>query len=254
MGFGFILLAGSVHADQEWATLKGENFIIYYRPDVTEDFAKTVLDSAEDGLRQVYENLGLSAYQNWASDKRVSIYVYSDQNDYVSNGGQAGWSHGAALIYNRAIKTFPADAGFFDAILPHELGHIVLHMFVGPYASIPLWFDEGVAMYQEKAKHIGAAKVVQEALLKGQFIPLNQLTVMRLYSNSPRETVELFYSESASIVNFMITQLGEGHFYQLCRELKGNISFEDALAKVYINIGSLDDLNKKWVEFLKGRT
>jgi hypothetical protein len=247
-----ISFAFNTHA-KDWEMIKGDNFIIYYRVSVSEDFVRTVLDSAEDDFKQVSENLGLSRYQSWGSeDKRASIYIYADENDYVTNGAQAGWSHGATSIASRTIKTYPADGGFFDALMPHELSHMILHEFVGPYASIPLWFDEGVAMYQEKAKHIGATRVVKDALEKGEFIPLTQLTDMRLYNNSKRETVDLFYAESASIVNFMVTQLGESHFRKLCRELKENTPFVDTLHKVYMHIDNIDDLNKRWVDYLKG--
>ncbi|MBF0490244.1 MAG: hypothetical protein HQL15_06440 [Candidatus Omnitrophica bacterium] len=238
---------------REWETLKGGNFIVYYRSGVPEDFVQTVMDSAEDDFKQVSENLGVSRYQSWAVEKRASIYIYSDADDYVKNGGQAGWSHGSALIATKTIKTYPSDEGFFDALLPHELGHIMLHEVVGKYANIPLWFDEGVAMYQEKAKHIGAQKIVQESLLNGQFISLTALSDMRLYSNSDQATVKLFYAESASIVNFMMTQLGEARFYKFCRELKENTRFVDALPKIYMHIENLEDLNKKWVEYLKGK-
>jgi hypothetical protein len=239
---------------REWEILKGANFIVYYRMSVPENFVNTVLESAEESFKEVSSNLGMSRYQSWGSEKRASIYIYADEKDYVTNGGQAGWSHGAALIASKTIKTYPSDQGFFDALLPHELGHIILHELVGPYANIPLWFDEGVAMYQEKARHIGANKIVDDALEKGQFIPLSQLTDMRLYSGSDRELVNLFYAESASIVNFMITQLGESRFTKLCLELKENTRFIDALPKIYMHINDVDDLNKKWVNYLKDRS
>src|SRR3569833_436247 len=120
----------------------------------------------------------------------------------------------------RSIKTFPSDWGFFDAILPHELGHIILHEYLGPQVSVPLWIDEGLAMYQEKAKHLSSRKTVQEALENGQFIPLNELTDMRLYSNSKEKTKNLFYAESSFAVYFLITQFGEVHFHRFCHELK----------------------------------
>ncbi len=106
-------------------------------------------------------------------------------------------------------------------------------------------------MFQEKAKRIGANKIVREALANGQFIALRQLTDMRLYSNSDRQTVELFYAESASIVNFMITELGKGRFFRLCEQIKESKPFLDALSDVYPNIQTLDALNKKWVNYLK---
>jgi hypothetical protein len=237
---------------KEWESLKGDHFVVYYRANVAENFVQTVIESAEEEFRRVLENLGLSRYDVWATDQKVSIYVYSDENDYITNGGQAGWSHGAAVLATRSIKTYPADAGFFDAILPHELGHMVIHEYLGPYVNIPLFFDEGVAMYQEKAKHVGARKIVQDALENGQFIPLKELIDMRLYNNSKQETVALFYAESASLVYFMITQLGEGHFYRFIRELKDDTKFVDALTKVYMNVQGIDDLNKRWVSYLKG--
>ena len=253
---GLLLVAGTFHAgaQKEWETLKGDNFIVYYRPsDVPEDFVRTVMDSAEEEFKNVTTNLGITRYEGWRWDKRASIYIYRDENDYVQNGG-AGWSHGAVLVQTKMIKTYPSDSGFFDSLLPHELGHIILHEYLGPYVDVPLWFDEGVAMYQEKAKRVGSNKIVQEALANGQFIPLSELTLMRLYNNSAQKTVELFYAESASVVNFMISELGESHFYKLCHELKEHIPFVDALPKVYMHINDLDNLNKKWVNYLKDRS
>jgi Peptidase MA superfamily len=129
--------------------------------------------------------------------------------------------------------------------------HIILHEFVGPFAHVPVWFDEGVAMYQEKARRPGSHQVVKKAIENGQFIPLTQLTDMRLYNGTAQDTVDFFYTESASAVNFMITELGEEHFYKLCRELKDETPFEDALAKTYMRAKNLEELNKLWVKFLE---
>ena len=244
------MLPPSLYAEKGWQEQKGSNFIIYYR-DIPEDFLETVMEEAEEEYRRISENIGIGSYRSWAWDKRASIYIYKDAEDYVKNGGQAGWSHGAALVKTKVIKTFPSASGFFDSILPHELGHIILHEFIGSQADIPLWFDEGVAMNQEKARRLGSHALVKTAIEKGQFIPLTQLTDMRLYSNSDQATVELFYAESASAVNFMMTQLGAERFHQFCRELKGNSRFEDVLVKVYMSLKGMDDLNRKWKNFLE---
>lgn len=248
----FLMLNFLIKAEaKEWQTMKSRHFIVNYRIEVPEDFVNTVVESSEDSYKAVIGNLGISWYQSWAWEDPINLYIYKDQDDYVNNGGQAGWSHGASLIGSKTIRTFPSDEGFFDSLLPHELGHIILHEYLGKYVLVPLWFDEGVAMYQEKAKRIGANKIVKEAILNGQFIPLTQLTDMRLYMNSDRKTVELFYAESASILNFMINELGSSHFYKLCAELKENTPFETAITKIYMYINNLEMLNKKWVTYLK---
>ncbi len=98
---------------------------------------------------------------------------------------------------------------------------------------------------------MGAHKEVRAALENGQFIPLTALTDMRLYKDSDPKAVQLFYMESASIVNFMITQFGESRFYQLCHALKERRNFLDTLKSVYPRMQSMDDLNKMWVRFLR---
>jgi len=254
MALWYLFLTADILAapsSQKWEEQKGQDFIIYYR-DVPQDFVDTVMASAEEDFRSVTANLGISRYQGWSWDKRAVIYVYRDEEDYVQNAGQAGWSHGAALVQSKVIKTYPSAHGFFDSMLPHELGHIIFREFVGMYADVPLWFEEGVAMYQEKAKRFGSDRAVRQAVEKGQFIPLTALTDMRLYNDTDENTVQLFYAEAASVVYFLITELGEQHFHQFCRELKENTRFEDALQKTYLRIKSVEDLNKMWLAHIRG--
>ena len=235
-----------------WQQMQGEDFIVYYRADVPEDFVQTTMDCAEDEFKRVTDNLGMTRYEHWSLDKRASIYIYSDQEDFVKNAHQALWSHGVAFARAKVVKTFPEAQGFFDAILPHELGHIIFRELVGTTINIPLWFEEGVAVYQEKAKRLGAKKTVKEAIENGQFIPLSKLSHMRLYINSKQELVQLFYAESASLVYFMITELGEAPFFMFCHELKNNTPFDKALEKVYSRFKNLDELNQAWVDYVQG--
>ena len=235
-----------------WQQMKGQDFVIYYRSNVPDDFAQTTMETAEDELRRVTDNLGITNRPSWAGARQIKVYIYSDRNDFVKSGGQATWSHGVAFAKAKTIKTYPEANGFFDTILPHELGHIIFRDYVGFNIVLPLWFEEGVAIYQEKAKRLGSNEIVKEAIENGQFIPLTQLTGVRLYKDSSDKVVDLFYSESASVVYYMITGLGEQEFYMLCDELKNNTSFEKALHKVYLRFKGLNDLDQAWVDSLQG--
>ena len=235
-----------------WQPMRGQDFIIYYRSEVPEDFVQTTMDTAEEEFRRVTDNLGIANNQEWALEKQIKIYIYSDKNDFIKNGGQAGWSHGVAFARAKMIKLYPDATGFFDTLLPHELGHIVFRDYIGYKAEVPLWFEEGVAIYQEKAKRLGAKERVKELIENGQFIPLSQLSGVRLYKNSKDQVVDVFYLESASVVYYMITQLGEQEFYMLSKQLKNNTPFQEALHDVYLRFKNLDELNQSWVEYLKG--
>jgi hypothetical protein len=240
------------NTQDSWQEMKGQDFIIYYRAHVPNDFVQTTMDTAEEEFKRVSDNLGIANNQFWALDKQVKIYIYSDQDDYVRNGGQAVWSHGAAFAQAKTIKTYPEVSGFFDTLLPHELGHIILRDYIGFTAVVPLWFEEGVAIYQEKAKRLGSRETVKEAIENGQFIPLSQLSGVRLYKDTKAQVVDLFYNESASAVYYLVAELGEQEFYMLCKEIKNNTPFQEALHKVYLRFKTIDELNQTWVEYLQG--
>ena len=74
---------------------------------------------------------------------------------------------------------------------------------------------------------------------------------MRLYNNSPANELELFYAESASIVYYMISELGEFNFVRFCRALKEGQGFEDALQNIYVRFRNLGDLNRAWLNYLE---
>ena len=70
-----MMLTSTANA-KDWEVLKDEHFIIYYRSTVSEDFVKTVLDSAEDNFRQVLENLGVSRHQSWVLTRNFASPVF----------------------------------------------------------------------------------------------------------------------------------------------------------------------------------
>lgn len=236
-------------AANEWKEYKQQHFIIYYK-DAPASFIKSVEESAEDYYVEITRNLGFTRYKGWTWDERAKIYIYDNADDYVNSGKVYGWSHGSASPKNKVIRTFPAAHGFFDSTLPHEVGHIVFREFVGFSADVPLWLEEGIAMYQEKAQRWGSNETVRKSIEDGRFIPLTELNRSFLSSTTEQEDVELFYTESASIVYYLISELGQHRFVNLCRKLGDGKSFEVALKSVYVRFNNLEDLNKAWMDYL----
>jgi hypothetical protein len=189
--------------------------------------------------------------KNWSLENRAKIYIYDDVDHYQRDGKVAGWSSGHAYSKEKIIRTFPSAHGFFDTTLPHELGHIIFREFIGDDVLVPLWFEEGVAMRQEKARRWGAHQAVNEAIAEGTFIPLPVLNRMRLYRDTPVDVVSLYYAESASIVHFIIKDHGQSRFVRLCRELRDGKTFMEAFFRIYSRYKNWDDLNEAWVQFLK---
>lgn len=244
------LLTAAGAAKSKWTEQRSPHFLIYYQQ-VPQDFIDNVAEVAERFYDEITSDLGFTRYRGWTYDERAKIYIYDDQEDYVKNARQKSWSSGMAYVRQKEIHTFPSAHGFFDSTLPHELGHIIFREFIGPTAVIPMWLEEGVAMYQEKGKRWGANKVVRDAMAAGKFLTLKQLSAQRFYHNSDRDLVDLFYAEAASVVYFLMTEFGPRRFVDLCEALRDGEPFEKALAASYSHIDSVEDLNDLWVSYLK---
>ena len=106
-------------------------------------------------------------------------------------------------------------------------------------------------MFQEKGKRWGAAKIVKRSLDSENFMDINRLSRMRLYDTTDRRLVDLYYAEAASIVYYMMVELGERRFEKLCRQLRDGVLFEEALTTSYPRFRSLQDLNRNWINYIK---
>ncbi len=247
--FVLLTLEAQAASDENWQEYRGQHFIIYYR-DTPQDFLKSVEEMAEYYYQEITRNLGFYRSNLWVWDKRAKIYIYRDSEDYVESSQQSRWSHGAASAPDKTIRTFPTAHGFFDSTLPHELGHIIFREFVGYKSSIPLWVDEGVAMYQEKARRWGAHETVKRAIEDKSFIPLQELSQLELTNESSQELVELFYMEAASVMYYLINEEGDFKFASFCRHLRDGEGFNMSLKKAYYRIKDAEDLNKAWLNYL----
>ncbi|MFA5038476.1 MAG: peptidase MA family metallohydrolase [Candidatus Omnitrophota bacterium] len=246
----FFSAAGPVGA-YDFKEEKSTHFIVYYDKSVSSDFVRTVLDHMERYYNELTQKLGLVRHDYWTWDKRAKIYLYPDQETYIRETGQPSWSGGVAAYDQKTIWTFPRESGFFDSLLPHEIGHIVLREAIGS-RRVPLWFEEGIASYLEQAKRYGAQKKVLDAMASKTFIPLEQLSLMDSASlQSPLTDVSLFYAEAVSVVNFLIEKYGVDKFGYLFRKIREGLPFDSALAYAYFEIRSTADLGTYWENSLK---
>ena len=177
-------------------------------------------------------------------DKRAKIYIYDDASDYQKYTGKPSWSGGITYYNEKVIETYPWAQGFFDSLLPHELGHIIFREFVGSQANIPPWFDEGVAMYHEKAKRPDIRKKLRLAIDENRFIQLGELSAVNVMFISDPRVVELYYLEALSVVDYLISEFSKGDFVELCHALKERKTFDQAINDAYRVFKNLDDLHK----------
>lgn len=238
--------------EKDFKEKRSTHFIVYYKKGVDQDFINDIIETAEEYYDEIASNLGYYRYKFWLWDDRAKIYIFTDQLSFQKETNQPSWSGGCASYHEKKIWTYPHASGFFDSILPHELGHIIFREFVGFGYNIPLWFEEGIASYQEKSKRYAAKNTVKELLSKNQLLSIEELSVIKSARDIiDKETAEVFYAEAVNIIYFLISKYGAYRFAKLCKNLKENTSLDKALRKTYYNIKNTQDLNKEWIRYLR---
>lgn len=248
----FWSLLSTVYAFDEkgWNAQKSTHFIVYYK-DASENFVKQVVDNAEDCYKSIAENLGFTRYNFWLWDNRAKIYIYNNAEDYQEKTGKPSWSGGVAYYHEKVIETYPWAGGFFQSLLPHELGHIIFREFVGGQNNAPAWLDEGVAMFQEKRKRNDLKGKLLQAIEEKKLIPLDKLSQLNIGFVNDKELVELYYLESLSVVSYLMDRFGKDNFVELCHALKERKGFDEAINDAYRVFKNLEELHKAWLRHIK---
>lgn len=236
------------YAEEKWKEKRSEHFIVYYK-EVPEDFIADIIDEAEDYYKDITRRMGFVRYDFWTWNNRAKFYIYNDSEDYLKNTNQPSWSAGAVDYRGKIVKTYPQMSGFFDSLMPHEMGHIIFREFIGNKTAVPLWLEEGVASFQEKSKRLVADKVVRQAISNKKFIPLEELSKIDIRNTTDREQVELFYAEAVSVVNYLISEFGDERFAWFCRDLRDGEKVDEALWR--FSMRGVSSLNKKWKDYLE---
>ncbi len=179
-------------------------------------------------------------------DESVNIYVYANTRDMRAAlransvewvGGQA--NPGLGLIIGAIAPGDTAEAG---RIIPHELSHQVLHQAVeNPYGGLPLWFDEGLAVYNQEADDYIFPVIVEEAARTDTLIPLEALA-----ASFPADTDRalLSYAQSHSVVAYIIDEYGMEATEQLVDAFAEATPVEKAIPDV---LGmTIDELDAEW--------
>ena len=223
---------------------KTKHFIVYYQ-DASSDYINRLTTEAERCYKNITEYLGFARFDFWIWDNRCKIFLYPNEEKYLGDTGVISWSRGHVQVKKKEISTYMWQEMLFDTILPHEMGHIIFREFVGYNKSLPLWLDEGVACMQEyeSKERLASAKCLVSLKL---YTHLDDLSKIR-YSSVIIPFI--FYSESSSLVDFLLRRFGRNKFVDFCRSLRDEPDWEQSLRGVY-KLKGLDELEKLWVEDL----
>ncbi len=247
--FIFLFLPLIVFADnQPWQVFKSTHFLISYK-NAKESQLNELASRAEEYYNIITDDLGFNRFNFWTWGNRARIYLFDSQEEYMKETGDPAWSAGQAQVGSKLIQTFITARGFLDNVLPHEMAHIIFREMVGfNNPGIPLWLEEGVSTFQERKASFLKTDLANK-ILRGNFLNLDDLNKVDVANLKATNEIEAFYTESFSLVKYLIVTFGKDRFVLFCQNLRDKRDLTRALVLTY-SFKDLQDFESSWKKYI----
>jgi hypothetical protein len=219
-----------------WQTISGENANLHWY-NGSQSFGTQMHNAAVSALQRMAQDTGLTA------EAPVDIYVYGSYTDL----GDAilyepGWTGGEAFPEDNIviIGISPDNADWGRTAIAHELTHVLVgHLTFSCLTSVPTWVNEGLAVYSEGPLDPDSKKQFDQAVADDTLLSVRSLS--GAFSEVPGRAY-LSYSESYSLVKYLVETYGRQKMTDLLLQLKNGVPIDDALTTVYgFNVEGLED-------------
>jgi hypothetical protein len=177
----------------------------------------------------------------------ITVYLTPSQSDFdaLTQGRLPHWSAAVAMPVSRTIVLKVGNFERRTQIIQHELSHVLLHGAVG---RVPVWFNEGVAMWVSHEWRLQHTASVLYAILSGGLIPLSDIDSVLQFSSVK---ADLAYTESLLAVLYIIRLGGENAIVAMISELSHGAPFDVALFRVTEKTPY--EFEGAWQDYVSGR-
>jgi len=213
-----------------------------------QDTVLAVSAQAEAAYTRIMTDTGLNSFMPRGL---YQIVVYGTQDEYRKKTGQPDWSGGVAV--GNAIYTY--SSARVDAVLSHEVTHLIWFEYMGRVNPDHRWVNEGLAVFQEN-KAVGSRGQGDlfssvRGTMRSQTIPMDQM--IRLVPATERAyEVSLWYAQAESMVRFMIERGGRIGFSQFLGALRYDKNLDQAVAEGFPGSWrTLEELERDWKRSLQ---
>jgi len=226
----------------DWQVLsEGQITMYWYEGD--RSFADALMSAAQDGLELLHRNIGVHL------SNPIEIYIYANSRD-LQNAMifPQEWTGGVAYpgYSTIAIGIDPGYLSWGMRSIVHELTHLVVHQMTdNPYLDLPVWLDEGLAMYMEGPLEDSFVYYLGKAIENDALISVKSLaSPFSAYA----DLSYLSYAQSYSLVHYLISSYGQEKMLELLTVFSQGSGYDDAFEKVYGF--DIEGLDKKWNDYI----
>lgn len=225
-------------AKHDWQTVtSGLLNLHWYSGDQT--FAQDLLDAADIAIQRLQSDAGLQP------DQSIHLYIYGNTDDMKDAIlYEPSWTGGMAFpeFDIVIIGIAPSDIKWGRDTIAHELTHVLVgHLTFSCLGDVPTWLNEGLAVYAEGELDLSSQNQLNEAIRNDELLTVRSLSGG--FSEVPSRAY-LSYSQSYSIVKFLIETYSRDKMNSLLITLRDGTTIDDALLKIYGF--DIDGLESAW--------
>jgi hypothetical protein len=232
---------------QSFAVAETANFRVYHnlKPEYAERVARIAEETKATASRKWFGDDG----GTWSPPCEIYLYATGAEYSQATRVPASSPGHStierdrdSAHIRSRRIDLHVDDPRILGNVLPHETTHTVLAGRLGA-RDVPRWADEGMAVLSEpRAKIDSYLANLSRQDRERRLFACGEL--MRLPNYPDAAFVDVFYSESVSLVEFLTSRKGPQVFACFVRE-GAEGGYEVALKKHY-GIPDFHELERQW--------
>jgi hypothetical protein len=237
-----VLLPSSLIAGG-WAELQEADLVLKFQESDL-SAAQHLLSELARGRLEVSQQLG------GGEGIGLTVYLTSSEGAFreVTGGRIPHWGIGCAFPAEKTIvlRRLPGQHEALLQTARHEISHVLLHHLVS--SGVPVWFNEGVAMWVAREWRLQQSAEVVYALFAGGLVPLSEIDDVLGFSYS---RANLAYTESLLAITYLIHLGGEGAVPRMVDSLRSGAPFDVALQGV--TGFSSGQFEETWREYVSGR-
>jgi hypothetical protein len=225
-----------------WFVYHTFNFEIYY---YNESAIKDVIYNIDRAYLFIIQDLD---YFFYFSPKKIKIYIYKTQKDYLKKTKINCWAGGHADSKKNIIYTFEQKNLMRD-VLVHELTHLVFDNYMGYPRSMNInWLHEGLAVYEDK--RFSNKKWDIKKLTKNQLPHLRDVFKYSTGLEENDKNISIWYMQVGTVIAYLLS-LDRSGFKIFCENLKIYKNPDMALSSTYPwDFKNVDELDKNWRKWL----
>lgn len=227
-----------------WKLAESPNFRIFHKGPV--NYAEQVTRLAEQARSDAFTKWGRAPRDAW--QPACEVYLHPTGDAYAAATRQNATAPGHSSIKSsggrvtaRRMDLRADNPELMGCVLPHEVTHIVLGDLFAD-APLPRWADEGMAVLAEPRAQVDRyLKTMIRLRQEGKLLHLNQV-LRQDYPDAA--TITVFYVQSVSVVEFLVSAKGAPAFAAFARDAAGGL--DAALARHY-GLRNAAELEDRWL-------